>query len=70
MFRRKEGEKLNFAEFQKKRRVELMPSGGKLAEMAQRKCAFTPSQIKSDFNNCLKQLMDIELKLYEQTEKE
>lgn len=61
---------MNFAEFQKKRRAELMPSGEELAKMAQRKCNFTSLQIKSDFNNCLKKLMDIEFKLYEQKEKE
>ena len=61
---------MNFAQFQKKRRVELMPSGEKLARFAQRKCGFPLSQIKSNFNDCLKKLLDIEFKLYEQKEKE
>lgn len=61
---------MDFAEFQKKQRAELMPSGEKLAMMAQKKCGFTLSQIKSDFNGCLKKLMDTEFKLYEQKEEE
>lgn len=47
-----------------------MPSGSKLAKKAQCKCGFNASQIKSDFNNCLKKLLDVEFKLYEQKEKE
>lgn len=47
-----------------------MPSGEKLAKMAQRKCGFTLSQIKSNFNDCLKKLLDTEFKLYGQKEKE
>jgi len=61
---------LNFAEFQKKRRAELMSSGKKLAKIVQKKCGFTLLQIKSNFNNCLKKLMDIEFELYEQKERE
>lgn len=63
-------EKMKFVDFQRKRRVEIMPSGKKLAKMAQREYGFTSSQIKSNFNGCLKKLMDIELKFYEQKEKE
>lgn len=61
---------MKFIEFQKKRRVELMPSGEKLATLAQQQCGFRPTQIKSDFNGCLKKLLAVEFKLYEQKEKE
>ncbi|MEA3369190.1 MAG: type II restriction endonuclease [Candidatus Ratteibacteria bacterium] len=61
---------MSFFEFQKKIRVKLMPSGDKLAKTAQQKCGFKSSQIESDFNNCLKALLETEFKLYEQKEKE
>jgi len=47
-----------------------MPTGEKLARLAQRKCGFTSSQIKFNFNNCLRKLLDIEFSLYKQKERE
>jgi hypothetical protein len=47
-----------------------MPSGDKLAKLAQEKCAFQTSQIKTNFNHCLRRLLDIEFELYKQKEKE
>ena len=61
---------MNFLEFQKKRRKELMPSGDKLAKIAQEKYCFTASQVKTDFNSCLRKLLDIEFSIYQEKEKE
>lgn len=47
-----------------------MPSGEQLAKMAQKRCHFRPKEIKSDFNHCLRRLMAVEFRIYEQKEKE
>lgn len=61
---------MNFLEFQKKRRKELMPSGDKLAKIAQEKYRFTASEVKTNFNSCLRELLDLEFTIYQEKEKE
>lgn len=61
---------MNFLEFQKERRKELIPSGEELAKLAQKRCGFTISKVKADFNSCLRKLLDVEFEIYKEKEKE
>lgn len=60
---------MNFFEFQKDLRDRLMPSGGKLAKLAQRKVTVEHSKLTKSFNFCLKQLLDTEYQIYRDFEK-
>ncbi len=56
-----------FSEFQKEIRRKFMPSGEKLAELAQKKLAI--KNAKKKFNLYLRKLLDIEFELYKEFEK-
>jgi hypothetical protein len=61
---------MDFAKLQKALRKELMPSGEKLAELAQQRLPMDKAKVKSKFNFYLSKLLDIEFELYKQFEKE
>ncbi len=64
---------MNFIEFQKNKRRELMPSGEMLAKEAQQKFGKSYSlekdQIQKNFNKYLKELLELEFKIYKKYEK-
>ncbi len=57
----------NFSEFQKEIRRNFMPSGEKLAELAQKKLVIR--DVENNFNYYLRELLDIEFELYKKFEK-
>ncbi|NQV17895.1 MAG: hypothetical protein HQ534_05055 [Armatimonadetes bacterium] len=58
---------INFNDFQKTIRKQFMPSGERLAELAQKKLEM--NNIEKNFNLFLKQLLKIEFDLYKEFEK-
>lgn len=60
---------MDFKEFQRKRRVELMPSGDKLAKLAQKRLPVTKSKVRRNFNLYLRQLIDLEFTIYKKYER-
>lgn len=62
---------MDFLEFQRQCRKKLMPKGAELSKLAQKRCGFTTSQAKADFNSCLRKLLDVEFnEIYKEKERE
>lgn len=59
---------VDFSEFQKKFRAKFMPTGDKLAQMAQDKMSVDKKIVEEKFNSYLKKLLDIEFEIYQQWE--
>lgn len=60
---------MDFYKFQKDLRNKIMPSGDELAKKAQEKFVLDKSKVEKNFNQYLRQLLNLEFKIYQDYEK-
>ncbi len=60
---------MRFADFQKKLRAEIMPSGDELAHLAQQRLGADKARVEENFNKYLKELLSLEFQIYKEYER-